>query len=634
MCGIAGMIRMASQEPISQPLLKAMSDTLAHRGPDDEGFHVSSGVGLAHRRLSIIDRAGGHQPLYNEDGSIAIVFNGEIYNFKDLRKELVQKGYRFRTVSDTEVIVHAYEEFGDSCIERLRGMFAFALWDRRKNRALLGRDRVGKKPLYYAVINGTLYFASEIKALLQVSVIPREIDLEALSDYLTFLYIPSPKSIFRSIRKLRPAHYLSVEKQAVSEHEYWDLHFDVGSGKAEEGYEEQLESLLKEAVNIRLESEVPLGAFLSGGIDSSAVVALMAEQLNRRVTTASVGFLSDQYNELEFAQLVSSRYKTDAYEEVVTPRAIEILDKLIWHFDEPFADDSAIPTYYVSQIAKRKVTVALSGDGGDENFAGYRRYFFDRLENRIRNALPSSFRKLVIRPVAMIYPKGDWLPQPLRAKTLLSNLTCAPEEAYYRTMAAFQDQMKEQLLLPEVRNKLSGYWSYDLFDYYLSRAGTSDPLSRIQYLDVKTYLTDDILAKVDRASMAHSLEVRAPLLDHRVMELAAKMPSNLKLRGRQGKFIFKKVMAKYLPPDILYRRKMGFSVPVAEWFRSDLKRLTEEMLLGSTFESGAYLNQEFIRYLWEKHQSGRWNFSKQLWAILVLEFWMRRFLHQPVQEVE
>ncbi len=624
MCGIAGIFNFRAEEPVSSRVLKAMTDTLVHRGPDDEGFHLGDGVGLGHRRLSIIDLEGGHQPLANEDNTVWIVFNGEIYNFLELHDELVKKGHTFKTRSDTEVIVHLYEEQGERCFERLRGMFAIAIWDARERKLLLARDRVGKKPLYYYGSAAGVVFGSEIKAVLQNPAVPREIDPEALSDYFSFLYVPAPKSIFKNIRKVLPGHYVVVSERGISESKYWDLSFAETAELAEPVWCERILEALEEAVKLRLISDVPLGAFLSGGVDSSSVVAMMHRILDGPVITSSIGFDEKDYDELPYARIVASHFGTDHHEHMVRPDALTVVEKLAWHYDEPFGDSSAVPTYYVSKVAREHVTVALSGDGGDENFAGYRRYYFDRRENWVRGLLPAAVRRPVFGSLARLYPKADWAPRVFRGKATFENLARSPIEGYFRSISAFRSELKQRLLHGDLRRALNGYDSLHVLRQHYDNAGTADPLSRIQYVDIKSYLTDDILQKVDRASMAHSLEVRAPLLDHKVMELAASMPSSMKLRGTNGKYIFKRALEKVLPATVLKRRKMGFGVPLAEWFRKDLKEFAHSVIFACN--APISLDEATVKLVWAEHQSGLRNRSTELWALLMLRLWEREFL--------
>ena len=630
MCGIAGLYNFKTFEPVPERLLKAMTDTLVHRGPDDEGFYISGPVGLGHRRLSIIDIESGHQPLANEDETVWVVFNGEIYNFMDLHDELVNKGHTFKTRSDTEVIVHLYEEEGERCFERLRGMFAIAIWDERKRKLILARDRVGKKPLFYFYDGSRIAFASEMKAILEVPGVPRDIDLEAVSDYFSFLYISAPKSIFKHIRKVLAGHFVVVSDKGFRDVEYWDINFAKTLVATEEEWCEKLLDTYREAVRLRLISDVPLGAFLSGGVDSSSVVALMSGLAEDSVTTCSIGFEEEEFNELEYAREIATQFNTDHHEEIVRPDAVGIVEKLVWHYDEPFADSSAIPTYYVSKMAREHVTVALAGDGGDENFAGYRRYYFDSRENIVRHLLPAPIRKPVFGTLASLYPKADWAPRVFRGKATFANLARAPIDAYFRSVSAVQPELKDQLLHHDFKQELHGYDSLNVLNNYYEKANTADPLSRIQYVDIKTYLTDDILVKVDRASMAHSLEVRAPILDHKLMELAASIPSSLKLRGSSGKFIFKKALERILPENVLQRRKMGFAVPLAKWFRSELKDFAYSAIFARN--QSAFLNEETVKQVWREHQGGLRDRSTELWTLLMFRLWERQFVTGMIPE--
>lgn len=628
MCGICGVFNQRNSEPIKGELLEKMCDTLRHRGPDDEGIYVNNNIGLGHRRLSIIDLSNhGHQPMSNETGNIYIVFNGEIYNFPELKKELLAKGHLFNSNTDTEVIIHLYEEKGEDCIQALRGMFAFALWDERNKKLLLARDRLGKKPLYYLWDGNRLVFASEIKAILQCDAVKKDIDLEALDDFLSYLYVPSPKSIYKSIRKLPPGHLAVYTPDKFEIRQYWDVNFADLENKNEMYYVEKSDELIKECVKKRLMSDVPLGAFLSGGIDSSAIVAFMSEVSTAPITTLSIGFKENLFNEINFARMVAAQYKTDHYEQFVVPKALDILDTLVWHFDEPFADSSAIPTYYVSKIAKEHVTVVLSGDGGDENFAGYqRRYWFTRTEDFWRRTLPQFIREGVINPLAEIYPKSNRLPQFLRGKAFLRNLSMPLERAHFNTMSVFNGEMKKRLYALEFKRKLNGYDSFSVFKQHFAHAQTSDPVSKVQYVDMKTFLADDILVKVDRMSMANSLETRAPLLDHKLVEFVATIPSHLKLKGRTAKYIFKKCLEKRLPDKILNRKKMGFAVPLGLWLKTDLKPLICEVLFSAKAKKRGYFQYDFIEKMWHQHLTGSQDFTHHLWALLILEMWHRKFI--------
>lgn len=626
MCGIAGIFYPRSEQTVSSELLQQMTSALLHRGPDDGSFFIDGPIGLGHRRLKIIDLEGGKQPLFNETDSMVIVFNGEIYNYVPLREELLKRGHTFRTKSDTEVILHAYEEYGADCARHLRGMFAFAIWDGEKQRLFLARDRVGIKPLYYFWDEQRFLFASELKAILRDPAVSRTLDPLALDEYLTYLYIPAPKTIFRGIRKLLPGYTLTVDADGIRERQYWDLSFRPTTGLSEDDYAAGLLDKLRDAVESHLVSEVPLGAFLSGGVDSSAVVGIMADLLPQAVNTASIGFREDGFDELPYARAVAQRFATRAHEKVVKADAAAILDDLMWYFDEPFADSSMVPTYYVSQVARERVTVCLSGDGGDENFAGYRRHRFDVLENRIRALVPQGLREPIFATLGRLYPKADWLPRVFRAKTLLTNVALSPERAYFNTMSWFSPAMKQSLYGEELRRTTREYDAFSVMQTYFDRCIGWDPLSRIQYVDIKTYLVDDILTKVDRASMAHSLEVRVPLLDHEVMEYAASIPAAYKLRGSEGKYILKKVLTRVLPPEVLNRPKMGFSIPLARWFRHELKPSFEQEVFAKTSVIGEFFDPQPIRQWWAQHQRGTRDYAPMLWALLVLEHWGRRFL--------
>jgi asparagine synthase (glutamine-hydrolysing) len=621
MCGICGRFEPECETLVDRRAVKAMADTLYHRGPDDEGIYCGPGIGLGFRRLSIIDVTGGHQPLANEDESVWIIFNGEIYNFQQLNRKYLSAGHQFRTRSDTETIVHLYEELGEACFAELRGMFGIALWDAKKRKLLLARDRIGKKPLFYSWDGRRLLFGSEIKALLAAGHGSWDIDLEALSDYFSYLYVPAPKTIYRQVRKLRPAHYLAVDQDGIREVPYWELRFDHPQALSESDWCDRLMEEYRASVKMRLISDVPLGAFLSGGVDSSSVVALMNE-LQPPVTTCSIGFSEESYNEAAEAKEFAVSLAANHHEQIVTPRAVDIVDKLAWHYDEPFADSSAVPTYYVSKIAREQVTVALSGDGGDENFAGYRRYKFDVRENFMRSLLPSTVRRGIFGPLGRWYPKADWAPRILRAKTVFESLARSPLEGYFNTMSSVPPDMKSRLLSADVLASLNGYDSIDVLRYHYDRAGTTDPLSRVQYVDIKTYLADDILVKVDRASMANSLEVRCPLLDHRLIELIAEIPSGLKLHRGYGKYIFKKALEPILPKSILQRRKWGFGVPLATWFRKDLKDFTHEVVFDSP---DSYLNYTFLADCWRQHQRGQRDWSSLLWTVLMFKTWQGVF---------
>jgi asparagine synthase (glutamine-hydrolysing) len=632
MCGIAGIFAKSGLTPDDQQALNRMSNALVHRGPDGDGFYIDGFIGLAHRRLSIIDLEGGKQPLANENGTVWVALNGEIYNYIELREQLFQKGHRFATSSDTEVIVHLYEDKGEDFVSYLRGMFAIALWDANTRRLLLVRDRLGKKPIFYGFAEDKLVFASEMKALLQVSTMSRDVDYQALVDYFSLRYIPSPKSIFRAIRKVRPGHYLVIDSKGCREREYWDISFDELEERSEAEWCEELLRALQEAVRLRLRSDVPLGAFLSGGVDSSSIVALISRMNKGRVSTCSVGFDEKDYDEsihaAEFARLL----KTQHHEEMVRPDALFVLDKLSAIYDEPFGDWSAVPTYYVSQAARRHVTVALSGDGGDENFAGYRRYHLDVMQNRFRSYFPATVRKRVFDALGTWYPRLAWAPPIFRAQATFQALSRCPVEGYFYSVSAIRPEVKNLLLTGDVHQTMKGYNSANLFHDFYDHPERADHLSRLQYLDMKTYLVDDILVKIDRASMANSLEVRSPLLDHKFVELAAHIPSSLKLKAGQSKYIFKKAVSQLLPIEVLNRRKQGFAVPMAGWLRGQLRDFSGDLMLSE--DPLGFLDRKAVGVLWTDHQAGRYNYSAELWAILMYRLWQKMFLAGAERKTE
>jgi asparagine synthase (glutamine-hydrolysing) len=607
-----------------------MNNTQIHRGPDEEGIHIEPGLGLGHRRLSIIDLSTGQQPLFNEDNSVVVVYNGEIYNFLELTAELRDRGHVFRTRSDTEVIVHAWEEWGDDCVKRFRGMFAFAVWDAGKQTLFLARDRLGIKPLYYAALpNGQVIFASEFKALLVHPDLPREISPPAVEDYFAYGYVPDPSTILSHVRKLPPAHTLKLQRNHPMgvPREYWDVPFEPLSITEEDVRREIIERL-REAVNIRLISEVPLGAFLSGGVDSSAVVAMMAGSTKEAVNTCSISFGDPQYNESQFAAAVAQRYHTNHYVEQVDSGDFALLDRLATLYDEPYADSSAIPTYRVCELARKHVTVALSGDGGDESLAGYRRYRWHLYEERVRSRLPASLRRMLFGLLGAVYPKADWAPKILRAKSTFEALARNSLEAYFYSVSVIPDVLRARLFSTSFRNELQDYHAVEVLRAYAQRAPSSDPLSLVQYLDFKTYLPGDILTKVDRASMAHSLEVRVPMLDHKLVEWVSGLPPAFKLRGREGKFIFKRAMEAHLPREVLYRPKMGFAVPLASWFRGPLRGRVQQSVLGPVLADCGLFNRAYLKQLVDRHQAGVSDYSSVLWALLMFEAFQRQVLYR------
>jgi len=609
-----------------------MNQSLFHRGPDDCGFHLEPGLGFAHRRLSIIDLSNGHQPVFNEDGSVVVIYNGEIYNFQELAKELTASGHEFRTRCDSEVITHAWEEWGEQCVQRFRGMFAFALWDRKRETLFLARDRLGIKPLYYALLpSGELLFASELKALLAHQDLPREIEPRSVEDFFAFGYVPEPRTILRHAFKLEPGHTLSLRRNhAVPRpREYWDVPFRVTSNGNEEEVAEELIGRLREAVRVRLIADVPLGAFLSGGVDSSAVVAMMAGMSNDPVNTCSISFGDPAFNEAPYAEQIAARYQTNHQVEEVDPNDFDLVDELAGIYDEPFADSSAMPTYRVCELARKRVKVALSGDGGDENWAGYRRYRWHIYEEKIRTALPGLLRRPFFDLLGQLYPKADWAPKPLRAKTTFQAIAKDSLEAYFHSVSVMGDPLRRKLFSSQFRRELQGYHAADVLRRHAQRA-PEHPLSRVQYLDMKTYLVGDILTKVDRASMAHSLEVRVPILDHELVEWISSLPPGLKLQGREGKFIFKKALRPYVSDEILYRPKMGFAVPLASWFRGPLRDRVRDALLGPELADTGMFDREFLAKLVNQHQSGLSDHSPAIWSLLMYEAFQRRIANSRV----
>jgi asparagine synthase (glutamine-hydrolysing) len=619
MCGIAGKFNFADNAPVSRELIARMNVAQHHRGPDGCGEYFDRGVGLSHNRLSIIDVGGGHQPMSNEDGTIWIVFNGEIYNFPELRPRLEAKGHKFRTHCDTEAIVHLYEDLGENCVDELRGMFAFAIWDCRQQKLFLARDRLGIKPLHYAVLDGkALVFGSEIKAVLQDAAVPRRVDLEALSQYLSFLYVPAPRTAFLDVKKLPPAHTLTCDRRGVHLREYWDVTYEYDESKPESWYAERLFDLLKGTVKDHLLSDVPLGAFLSGGVDSSSIVGLMREVITGPLVTSSIGFGEEEYNELPHARAMAERFQSQHHEKIVTAEIEHLIPRLIWSFDEPYADSSAVPTYYVSQTAREHVTVALSGDGGDELFAGYQRFVNEGRERRLR---PLNF---LLQPVRRLPP--DWK---FTGRNSLENVTLPPEAACARKhyLFMYSEVRKRVLLSPEFGDFDS---AAQFREYYRrAKAPQADWLNRALYVDLKTYLVDDILTKVDRMSMAVSLEARPPLLDHKVVEFVATIPPALKLYDGVRKYILKKSMSRLVPAEILGRSKQGFRMPLREWLRSRLRPLAEELLLGQTARSRGYFHQPEIERMWREHLAGQRDYAHQLWELMLIELWHRKYIDDP-----
>lgn len=625
MCGLAGIVLSHPGRPDEGTLL-AMRDAQRHRGPDQAGVFVADGVGLGHRRLSIIDLAHGQQPMVDEAAGLALIYNGELYNFPSLKTELEALGVVFTSHSDTEVLLRAWQQWGEDCLSRLVGMFAFAVWDVRAQRIFMARDQIGIKPLHYGFTDaGDLVFASELKGVLAHPQVDRTLDPQALEDYLALGYVPDPKSIYRSVRKLPPGHWLSwrAGEAQPTVRQYWDVSFDRTSDETADGAVARLRALLDDAVRSQMVSDVPLGAFLSGGVDSSAVVASMSRASAQPVRTCSIGFDHDGFDETVYARQVAQHLHTRHFERRVGSDDYALLDTLAAIHDEPFSDSSALPTYRVCELARTQVTVALSGDGGDENFAGYRRYRMHAWESSLRARLPLGLRKPLFGLLGKLYPKADWAPRPLRAKTTLQALARDDVEAYFHTVSTTSAAMRQRLYSTRFKQELKGYSALEVFRAHAEKAPTRHPLSLAQYLDMKTWLPGDILTKVDRASMAHSLEVRVPLLDHRLVDWASTLPPALKLKGGTGKYIFKKALEADLPHDVLYRTKMGFSVPLAAWLRGPLAQRVREALLGGAVARSGYFEPSVLEQLLREHASGRADHSATLWKLLMLDAFLR-----------
>jgi len=629
MCGICGIINF-NGKPISQNLIQQMNNTLIHRGPDDEGYYFSQRLGsrgqrigdkpsvaLTHRRLSIIDLDTGHQPMSNEDGTVWIVFNGEIYNFIELREKLIKRGHQFCTKSDTEVIIHAYEEYGTNCLKHFIGMFAFALWDEKNNMLFLARDRLGIKPLYYIILPNEFIFASEIKAIIKHPKIQKEIDWKALSDYLFYQYIPSPRTIFTQIKKLPPAHFILIKKDRQIEIEsYWDLKWEPDYSLTKQECIDETRKLLLQVVEDRLVSDVPFGAFLSGGVDSSAVVSAMTKIMNIPVKTFTIGFKESKFNESDYAKTLAKHLNTEHYEEIVKPNAIEILPELAHKFDEPFGDSSAIPTYYVAKLARKHVTMVLSGDGGDEGFAGYVRYL-QALKEQILFDKKYPFFKKLSRLILPFYPQN------LRGRGSLKRILETPLQRYFRSIQIFNFTQIQNLLSPEIRKCLNDYRSEYLLEKFYKENKFPDLISVLQYLDIKTYLPEDILVKVDRTTMANSLEARVPLLDHRLLEFLTKIPSKYKINSKITKWILREAIKIWLPPRFLDRPKHGFALPLAYWFRNNLGQFVKDRILGKRFLKRGFFQKKPIEKIIKEHQRGIRSWSAAIWSLLMFDEWCR-----------
>ena len=626
MCGIAGIVRSDGAQ-IDRDLLARMNDAIRHRGPDDDGFYFGDGAGLAMRRLAIIDLKGGHQPIHNSDRTAWIVFNGEIYNYRELRKQLEARGHQFYTDSDTEAIVHAYDEYGTDCPKYLRGMFAFAIWDERAKSLFLARDRVGKKPLLYAQLNGQLIFGSEFMALLQHPDVSRDVNYEAIHHYLSFICVPAPLTAYQAIRKLQPGHSLLWKNGEIKLERYWQLNFSRKISISEEEAGERVVDLLRDAVRVRLMSEVPLGAFLSGGIDSSAVVALMAQESSEKVKTFSIGFEEQDFSELHHARRVAEYVGAEHHEFIVRPDAMEILPTLVEHYGEPFADSSAIPSYYVSRETRKYVTVALNGDGGDECFAGYERYAAMNLAQRYANLLPAVIRNGVIRNVARALPEFRSRANPLRkAQRFIDAASLGPVQRYLRWVSAFDEQAKSNLYSNDFRNQTAAFSTIGFIEPWFAKANGAGIVDASLLTDTMTYLPNDLLVKMDIASMTVSLEARSPFLDHHLVEFAASLPEGLKLRGMTTKYLLKRILKKFVPEENLTRAKMGFGVPIGHWFRGTMQPFLRETLLSEKAGARGLFNRDRVKELIEQHTANKVNHEHRLWSLLMLELWFQRFI--------
>jgi len=626
MCGIAGRYNFRSDRPVDRALVVGMCDLIAHRGPDESGVFTDGPIGLGHRRLSIIDLTPtGRQPMAGANGQTTIVFNGEIYNFPELRRDLEARGHQFRGRSDTEVLLAAYLEFGVDCLRRLRGMFAFAIWDARDRSLFVARDRVGKKPLHYRVDEDGIAFASEAKAFFADSSFTASPNLEAISHYLSYQYVPCPHSAFEGVRKLPPASYLLVRDGEVTVTRYWHLRYTPKQQIGEADAARELLDRLREAVRIRLVSDVPLGAFLSGGVDSSTIVALMAQLSSGRVKTYSIGFDEKEYDELPYARMIAERYGTDHHEFVVRPDAATVIPTLVWHYDEPYADESAVPTYYLSQLTRQHVTVALNGDAGDENFSGYSRYALDpRLEQFDR--LYPALRRSVLGAIHRLPAGGGSDTLLARSQVWAQRASASPEMRYVRRVMHFTPELKRRLCVGELAATAARHDSSRILLDAFAASDADDFIDAMLDVDVNHYLPDCLLVKVDIATMAHGLEGRSPLLDHEFMEFAATLPADLKRRGTEGKYLLKRAVKELLPAEIINRKKMGFGVPLDHWFRADLKEMASDLLLSGSATSRGLFDLTVVDQMLNEHATGRASWQDQLWNLLMLEHWFRTFI--------
>ena len=625
MCGIAGFTQFNKQIGDSSTLDR-MGKAIYHRGPDAGGEYLDEHVGLCHRRLSILDlSSAGNQPMFSSDERYVIVFNGEIYNFQELREDLENQGCVFQTGTDTEVLLALYAVYGENVVDHIGGMFAFAIWDKQKQSLFLARDRLGKKPLYYYPGKDSFVFASELKAILTFSDIPKEIRPDALYDFFAYQYVPDPKTIFKNIYKLEPGYTLTLTRDGMQKKQYWDVSFGLKGSTSNEHVRDQLLGLIDKSVKQRMISDVPLGAFLSGGVDSSGVVGLMAKNSKKPVVTCSIGFDSKEYDEVVFAKEIAEQFGTDHHEFTVRKSVEDNLKHIVGFFDEPFSDPSLVPTFFVSELARQKVTVALAGDGGDESFAGYSKYAVDATENKLRQAFPLFIRRSVFPLIAKLFSFSK-KQIARKAHTLLTTLSHSPAYGFYLTNSFFKENMWKSLVREEFSNQLAGYHPSSVTLDAYEKSNAPDHLGRILYTDIKTYLPGDILVKGDRMSMANSLEVRAPLLDYNVVEYAATIPSELKLKGADKKHILKQAFSSFLSRDTLYRKKMGFSVPLAQWLREEIKPLAEKAILSSEHGLKDYFKEEEIYRVWQEHQSKTFDHSAELWSMLMFQLWFDKYM--------
>lgn len=626
MCGIVGFVNNDGRAADSE-VLGAMNAAIVHRGPDDDGFYLHENVGLAMRRLAIIDLASGKQPMHNEDRTKWIVFNGEIYNYRELREDLEQRGHRFYTHSDTEAIVHLYDEYGVDCLQHLRGMFAIAIWDETEKTLFLARDRVGKKPILYShQANGDLVFGSEFQAMLKHPAVTREVDYAAIDSYLTYLCVPAPQTAFTQIRKLEPGHWLRWHDGKVETQRYWLPDFSKKIKITESEAIDETTRILREATRMRMISEVPLGAFLSGGVDSSAVVALMAQESETPVKTFSIGFEEQDFSELKYARRVASHVGAEYNEFIVRPDALEVLPLLVDHYGEPYADSSAIPTYYVARETRRHVTVALNGDGGDESFAGYERYMAMELAEMYRS-IPVFVRKALIEGPVNLLPSSPLKKTRIRdVQRFFTSANEAPLPRYHRWMSTFKPAVRAEMYTDDFKARINGSKTSDVLDKWFARANGLGVLDATLLTDQMTYLPNDLLVKVDIATMANSLEARSPFLDHKMIEFAASLPENLKMSRLRTKSLLKKVAARLVPPEVVYRRKMGFGVPVGKWFRGEMKDFVRDVLLSETSLKRGIIKPAMIERYVAEHTRGEQDHAFQIWSLLMLELWFQRFI--------